>query len=126
MLSWVYKFRNKVYNLTSIISDSIKAFLILNLMFVIHDILGKPAPTITWHINGERVTQNVSMISAPYNRRINATGILTLTANMGHNGKLIECQAYQQFMRSPFRTVATLDVQCKGLAALIDFYSLFC
>ncbi|XP_070203470.1 kin of IRRE-like protein 1 [Littorina saxatilis] len=74
---------------------------------------GKPAATITWHMDGERKIEKVYSRShpRPEEKFVDTVGMYTINASKSDSGKRIECRARNQFMDRPMSTFATLDVQ---------------
>ncbi|BFZ25637.1 hypothetical protein BsWGS_28675 [Bradybaena similaris] len=72
---------------------------------------GKPGAHITWHLDGQRLTYGVSSQVQPRGKYLDTIGVLTFNATLADAAKKMECQAITEFMESPFRTFATLDVQ---------------
>ncbi|CAL1543240.1 unnamed protein product [Lymnaea stagnalis] len=72
---------------------------------------GKPAAQITWHLDDQRLTHGVSVQTQQNGKYIDTIGVLTFNATMNDASKRIECQAFTEFMQSPLKAYATLDVQ---------------
>ena len=77
---------------------------------------GKPKAQITWKKDGVRVTQNIyeMVTTQPDGKRVDTTGIITITAQPADAGKRLECGAWNEAMgeERPYWTQATLDVTC--------------
>jgi hypothetical protein len=72
---------------------------------------GKPGSQITWHLDGQRLIHGVSSYTQPRGKYVDTIGVLTFNATFADATKRIECQAITEFMKTPFRAFATLDVQ---------------
>ncbi|KAL8589034.1 hypothetical protein ACOMHN_055047 [Nucella lapillus] len=74
---------------------------------------GKPAATITWYLDGQRVTNKVYSRShpRPEQKFVDTVGMVTINATKGDLGRRIECRAANEFMERPLANTATLDVQ---------------
>ncbi|XP_067679374.1 kin of IRRE-like protein 1 isoform X1 [Haliotis asinina] len=74
---------------------------------------GKPSATITWHMDGQRLTEMIYSRSIPKvnDKRVDSVGIITVNATKEDEGRRIECKAENEAMVLPFSTFATLDVQ---------------
>lgn len=77
---------------------------------------GKPISKITWKKDEVEITENMYTISnlQKDGKRVNVTGIVTITATSADAGKKIECGAWNEALKDqqPLWTQATLDVQC--------------
>ena len=78
---------------------------------------GKPKAHITWKKDGVRITEGLYeyVTTQSDGKRINTTGVVTITAQQTDAGKRIECGAWNEAMvdePGPYWTQATLDVQC--------------
>ncbi|XP_055865864.1 kin of IRRE-like protein 1 isoform X4 [Biomphalaria glabrata] len=71
---------------------------------------GKPAAQITWHLNSQRLTHGVNVYTQMNGKYIDTIGVLSFNATMADLGQTIECQAITEFMETPFRTSAKLNV----------------
>lgn len=78
---------------------------------------GKPKARITWRKDDIRIVSNTYEIVTvqPDGKRVDTTGIVTITAQLEDAGKKIECGAWNEAMRDeePYWTEATLNVQCR-------------
>ncbi|KAH3700330.1 hypothetical protein DPMN_075306 [Dreissena polymorpha] len=76
---------------------------------------GKPMAQITWKKDDVRITENLFEVTTlqPDRKRVDTTGIVTITAQSSDAGKKIECGAWNEALkdREPLWTQATLDVQ---------------
>lgn len=74
---------------------------------------GKPAATITWFMDGQRITEHVYSRShpRPEEKFVDTVGMVTVNASKEDSGRRIECRAINEFMEQPYRVFATLDVQ---------------
>lgn len=78
---------------------------------------GKPKAQITWKKDGIRITENTYELVAmqPDGKRVDTTGIVTITAQQSDAGKRLECGAWNEALgdEEPYWTQATLDVTYK-------------
>ncbi|XP_059140108.1 irregular chiasm C-roughest protein-like isoform X2 [Physella acuta] len=72
---------------------------------------GKPAAHISWHLNGERITNGVHTTTEPNGKYLNTISVLTFNATLTDTSKKVECQAMTEFMHSPMKDKAILEVQ---------------
>ncbi|PVD27436.1 hypothetical protein C0Q70_12595, partial [Pomacea canaliculata] len=69
---------------------------------------GKPAATITWYMDNQRITDRSPRLEEKF---VDTVGMVTINASKTDAGRRIECRAINDFMEQPYRTFATIDVQ---------------
>jgi hypothetical protein len=87
---------------------------------------GRPKPKITWKKDDVTITDKLFEVATLQTdgKRVDVTGIVTITATAADAGKKIECGAWNGALKDqdPLWTQATLDVQCKYMSLCMTLH----